>query len=115
MFALNVALQTASPSEEIVDIAAPVLEVNDLKTRVREAEVQLQVAILEKQSDDRRLAASKRTVEELSDEAAEIVDSTVDSAIANYRSSEFDVSATDLETINESLRASELGLSLIHI
>lgn len=109
MWAVSVAMQSKESSEDLVPSSTPELGLPDLKAQVRATEIQLQVAILEKQSDDRKLAASKLAVEELHDEAAAIADSTVQSALSNYQAAEFGAGPKGIDNINDSLRANELG------
>ncbi len=108
IWAVSIAMQTAESSDDLA-AATPALGLSDLRVKVKETEIELQVAKLEKQTDDRKLAASKLAVEELNVEAAEIADSTVQSALTNYQSTEFDAGPADLDDINEALRANELG------
>jgi len=81
----------------------------DSRDRVAETEVALQLATLQKQTDDRHLQQAEIGVEEIGVEAREIAETTVSSAIKTYRHSELDVSLLELTDLNAGLRANALG------
>ncbi len=91
--------------------AAPLRAVSltDTRQRVADAEAELEVVTLQKRDDDRSLSAAQAGVEEIREEARDIADTTVRSAINTYRLNELDVSLLELTDLNAGLRANALG------
>lgn len=85
------------------------LSLSEARERVSETEVALRVVVLQKQTDDRALAGSKLAVEELRSEMRAIADTTVRSAITNYRQTDLDAGLLEIQDLNAGLRANALG------
>ena len=81
----------------------------DVRQMVADTEVALELATLEKRTDDRNLDAARTGVEEIRREARDIADSTVRSAVNTYRHNEADVSVLELTDLNAGIRANALG------
>lgn len=97
--------------EAAVEPAAPIRAASlvDTRDRVADAEVALQLATLQKQNDDRSLLEAQAGVEEIREEARDIADTTVRSAVNTYRHNELDVGLLELTDLNAGLRANALG------
>jgi len=81
----------------------------DTRDRVADAEVALQLATLQKQNDDRHLLEAQSGMEEISQEARDIADTTVRSAVNTYRHGDLDVGLLELTDLNAGIRANALG------
>ena len=85
------------------------MSLDETRDRVAEAETALQLATLQKQTDDRHLLEAQVGMEEIRAEARDIADTTVRSAVNTYRHNELDVGLLDLTDLNAGLRANALG------
>ena len=97
--------------EAAAEPATPIRAVSltDTRDRVADAEVALQLATLQKQNDDRSLQEAQAGMEEIRQEARDIADTTVRSAVNTYRHNELDVGLLELTDLNAGLRANALG------
>jgi murein DD-endopeptidase MepM/ murein hydrolase activator NlpD len=95
------------------DPATAVVTLDATRVKVAETEVALQLAMLQKQNDDRHLQQAHVGVEELRQEARDIAETTVSSAINTYRNSELnselEASVFELTDLNQGLRAATLS------
>ena len=85
------------------------VSLTETRDRVADAEVALQVAALQKQNDDRQLLEARAGTEEIREEARDIADTTVRSAVNTYRHNEGEVGILELTDLNAGLRANALG------
>ncbi len=98
----NAVKAQASPSTAL-------LSLEQTRTRVDELQVEVQVAVLQKQVDDQNLDRARDGVEELRQEARDIAESTVEGAINAYQNTDRTVGLLELDDLNETMRAGTLG------
>ncbi len=118
-----IGLQTALPnqdaagSQDVADLspstvrpaASQALSLDQTRTKVAEVEAALQVAVLQKQSDDLRISRAAAGVAELENEARDVAESTVASAIKAFQRGGTEANILDVQDLNAGFRASTLN------
>lgn len=89
--------------------ASQALSLEETRAKVAETEAALQVALLQKRTDDLRVARAEAGVEELEEEARNVAESTVASAIRAFQRDAAADSILDVEDLNAGFRASTLN------
>ncbi len=109
--------QDAAGTQDLADLnpsvvrpaASQALSLDQTRVKVAETEAALQVVVLQKRSDDLRMSRAAAGVAELEDEAREVAESTVASAVKAFQRGPSDVSILDVQDLNAGFRASTLN------
>lgn len=119
MWALSVTRQAtdteqAAPAadaqpDQVQNPVRPTLGLDATRASVADGSIALRVASLQKQNDDRELAGARTAVAELRQETIAIAETTVESAITNYRETDLEAGLFELENLNAGIRANALA------
>ncbi len=109
--------QDAAGTQDLADFNANVvrpaasqaLSLEQTRAKVAETQAALQVAQLQKQSDDLRVSRAAAGVAELEDEARNVAQATVSSAIKAFQRGGNSVSILEVQDLNAGFRASTLN------